>query len=249
MHLSAQAKRLVFLLAFIAASMFATMLYYLFFNFIIIESAALPRSLEMSKELAAANRPDLYLQICRAFVDTVLEGEKLRLEVFALLRVAVAFMVVGSGLLFLLGMRLLRLSALAGGGDVMPGRLSPARFADYMIDLWEGKRSLKNAFWAFALPLSVVAWTALILLVVQLKATKGLVAVLYMSLGSGIAMVAYLFALSVVWRCAHNAQKKFWGWSARTVVVLLVAYMALRLLVVTRAIAPSLQTWLFSGGL
>lgn len=248
MHLSAQAKRLTFLLAFVAASMFATMLYYLFFNFLIVESIGLPRALGASKELAAANRPDLYLQLCRAFVETVLDGEKLRLEVFALLRVAVAFMIVGSGLLFLLGMRLLRLGSLAGGADVTPGRFSPARIADYLIALWEGKCSLRNAFWAFSLPLAAAAWAALILLFVQLNA-KELVALLYMSMGCGIAMVSYLFSLSVVWRCANNTQNKIWGWLARTVVVLLVAILALRLLVVARAIAPFLQTWLFSGSL
>lgn len=227
-------------MAFLAASMFASMLYYLFFN-AIIEAIALPRHLEISKELAAANRPDLYLDICRYFVESMEEGEKIRLSVMALLRVAMAFMIIGSGLMFLLGLRLLRLGGQTDLADSTPRRFSIARLVDYLIALWEGKPSLRTAFWAFFLPITLVVWMALPFWINQLKTAKELESMLYMSLGCGIALVVYLFGLSVVWRCACNTGNKWWGWLARSAVAIQVAIFALKLYGVGFAMIPLLR--------
>lgn len=207
--------------------MFTSMLYYLFFNSI-IEAAALPRTLELSKELAAANRPDLYLEICRLLVSSTEEDEKLRLSVMALLRVAMAFMVVGSGLLLLLGLRLLRVGEQGVVSHSTVGRFSPARVIDHLLALWEGKRSLQSALWAFAFPATLISWFAVQFWLHQLKASKALESMLYMSLACGIALTVYLFSLSVVWRCAGNVGRKVWMWLARGAVVLLVVYFAFK---------------------
>jgi len=240
MHLSAPAKRLVFLLAFVAASMFATMLYYLLSNSL-IEVVALPRFMEISKELAKANNAEAYLKFCRLFVESMDQTHQAQILVHGLLRVSMAFMIVGCGLLFLLSMRLLRLDPADAAANAIPGRFSPARGVDFLINLWEGKAPLWLAFWAFALPVAVIELIALPLLATQLKVESNFETLLYFSLASGIAMVCYLFSLSVIWRCARNTTRKLWEWLARTLVVLLVAHLAFALYGVAQTIGPILR--------
>lgn len=236
--MSPPAKRLAFLSALISAAMFASILYYLLFAGI-LEAIALPRALELSKELAAANRPDLTLQVCQIFISSVEETEHGRLAVMALLRAAMVFALVGCGILFVLGIRLLRQGEVEA--TTATGRLSLWHFVDFLIALAEGKRPLRIAFWTFFIPATLLSLATLTLWLHQLKATKDLENLLYMSLGCGIALVVYLFGLTSVWRCAGNTGKKRWAWLARSTVVLLVAHTAFKLYLGATAMTPLLR--------
>lgn len=237
MPASAPIKRLSFLLAFATATLFSTVIYWLFFHSI-LEMGAIPRQLTLAQQLAQANDPALYQKICRLLVNSVEQAESTRLAMIKLLRAAICFFIVSSGVILLLSFRLLQLSSKEDQETAPRKKFAfPGQVLDFLIAAGDGKLKPWQALTGTLLPALLIGSLAKFGLGSALHGSKEIATVLPLSTVAGGALVLYLFALNSLWRCAANARRKIWTWGIRLLIAAEGMRIALRIWLLLPAIA------------
>lgn len=220
MSTSVQNRRLSFVLSGLSSVIFATACYWLLFNSL-IEAVAVPKYLALGKELQQINDPELVHKICQALVDNLESSEMANRSAVEMIRAASIFLIVSAGLMFLLSLRLLRVSSaqpLTDGGRLIRGGWG-TRSIDFLIDAWEGKLKLWQAFWGIHILSALVGGLVVLIGATQIAKSQHMVSLLYASLLWGTSLVPYIFGLSVVWKNARNVKRKLFFWIARLVVM------------------------------
>lgn len=215
-----QSRRLSFVLSGLSSLILASACYWLLFNSI-IETAAFPgKYIALGKQLQQITDPEVYQKVCHSLVDNLDGAEMAFHSAGEMIRAASTFLIVGSGLVFLLSLRLLRAtSAQPSMGENHSGRPGMVgRGIDFLIDAWEGKLKLRQAFWGLHVLSTIAGGLVVILLAKQIDKSSGMVSLLYISLLLGALLVLYIFGLSAVWKNARNVQRKLFFWIARVVV-------------------------------
>lgn len=232
-------SRSALVLTFVSSMIFVTSVYWLLFNSV-LEMTALPNSLSLANELKGVTNPEVYRNACQILVEGIESMEQRGLAVMSLIKVAICFFIVCSGLMFLLSLRLVRLSLVSSLDSATPVVGIFGRVCDFVGDALRGKVPLWKAFWLLHVLTPLVLGVSFFYLASLVAKPNGLEDLLYLSLAIALIVVLDIFGLVAVWRCAANSSRRAFGWMARAVVLCEATYLVLRTILYLWAVLPVL---------
>lgn len=215
---------------------------------LVLGIAGLPgQSMSLAEDIKRLEDVEVLRKVCVPLAEAMDSTYKARQDGAKFVLVGAGFLIVASGIGFLLSARLLRLVLGSGEATANSGSRLADKVFGFLLRALKGELRLWTAFWViYVLPPVIytgVAW-----------GLKGMVSfkpemlnLLILALVFATAVVQLIFSMIVVWRSAANADKKIWGILARGVVVLHSLYFAGRVSIGAWILGSAYWPFLLNG--